>query len=90
MLLLLCIKAAASPGPLVGVRICEASNPGPSAHRFDIAEPDWSEHESDAESIRAFVDYLEAAYADSLMNNADSPHDADDTGIDDALHSIFD
>ena len=72
MLILLCFPAAASHAPQVGVRIGEASNPGPGLNGFDVAEPDWSDHESDDEGELALDGHLEEWYADWLVDPSGS------------------
>ena len=73
MLILLCLPAAGGHGPQVNVRIGEASNPGPGLNGFDVAEPDWSDHESDDEGELAFDAHLEEWYADWLVGPRTSP-----------------
>ena len=87
MLLFLRSNALGGPGPLVGVRVGEARNLGPGMHRFDIAEPDWSEHELDAEDIQAPAEYLEEISVDEVMDTGGSPPDLNKACADNAFPS---
>lgn len=96
VMIFMCSPTAGCPSLLTGIRIGEASHPGPwelqshgiYKHQFDIAEPDWSDRESDGEeSIHTPDDYLQEISADSHMGIGGSPHEANESCADSALPS---